>query len=193
MYYEENPESQHDRHYLAVKLLGENFHFYTDAGVFSKKMIDFGSQVLLNTLVFNKGETLLDVGCGYGVLGITLVKVQGVKATLVDINQRAIGLAEENAAINNVSVTIFQSNLYSNVVGYFDHIISNPPIRAGKAVVHAILEKAIDHLVVGGDLTIVIQKKQGAASAKTKMQELFGNVTVLKKSKGYYILRSIKE
>lgn len=193
MYYEENPESQHDRHYLAVKLLGENFHFYTDAGVFSKKMIDFGSQVLLNTLVFNKGETLLDVGCGYGVLGITLVKVQGVKATLVDINQRAIGLAEENAAINNVSVTIFQSNLYANVVGYFDHIISNPPIRAGKAVVHAILEKAIDHLVVGGDLTIVIQKKQGAASAKTKMQELFGNVAVLKKSKGYYILRSIKE
>ncbi|MFU2205631.1 class I SAM-dependent methyltransferase [Streptococcus pluranimalium] len=192
MYYEENPNSSHDIKELKVNLLGNRFSFKTDAGVFSKKMIDFGSQVLLSTLIFHKNDTLLDLGCGYGPLGIALAKVQGVKATMVDINNRAIDLARENAQVNDVEVDIFQSNIYDKVTGRFDHIISNPPIRAGKEVVHTILVEAFDYLNLGGDLTIVIQKKQGAPSAKAKMQEIFGNVEILKKDKGYYILRSVK-
>lgn len=192
MYYEENPDSSHDIKELNVNLLGDSFSFKTDAGVFSKKMIDFGSQVLLSTLTFHKNDTLLDLGCGYGPLGIALAKVQGVKATMVDINNRAIDLARENAQANDVEVDIFQSNIYDKVTGRFDHIISNPPIRAGKEVVHRILVEAFDYLNPGGDLTIVIQKKQGAPSAKAKMQEIFGNVEILKKDKGYYILRSVK-
>lgn len=192
MYYEENPNSSHDIKELNVNLLGDSFSFKTDAGVFSKKMIDFGSQVLLSTLTFHKNDTLLDLGCGYGPLGIALAKVQGVKATMVDINNRAIDLARENAQANDVEVDIFQSNIYDKVTGRFDHIISNPPIRAGKEVVHSILVEAFDYLNPDGDLTIVIQKKQGAPSAKAKMQEIFGNVEILKKDKGYYILRSVK-
>lgn len=192
MYYEENPNSSHDIKELNVNLLGNTFSFKTDAGVFSKKMIDFGSQVLLSTLTFHKNDTLLDLGCGYGPLGIALAKVQGVKATMVDINNRAIDLARENAQANDVEVDIFQSNIYDKVTGRFDHIISNPPIRAGKEVVHRILAEAFDYLNPDGDLTIVIQKKQGAPSAKAKMQEIFGNVEILKKDKGYYILRSVK-
>lgn len=192
MYYEETPTSRHDIHDLTVTLLGEMFHFKTDAGVFSKKMVDYGSQVLLSTLHFTEGEHLLDVGCGYGPLGIALAKVQGLQVTMVDINSRAIDLAKRNAVQNNVKVDIYQSNLYEAVSGTFEHIISNPPIRAGKDVVHTILERAFDYLTTGGDLTIVIQKKQGAPSAKAKLAEVFGNVEVLKKDKGYYILRSIK-
>lgn len=193
MYFAENPDAEHDIHELNVQLLGQNMTFLTDAGVFSKKMIDYGSQTLLKCLDFHKQESVLDVGCGYGTLGLTLIKAKEVKATLVDINQRALDLARQNANRNQVLATIFQSNIYQNVEGRFHHIISNPPIRAGKQIVHEVIAGSHAHLLDGGDLTIVIQKKQGAPSAKTKMEEVFGNCEILKKDKGYYILRSRKE
>lgn len=193
MYYAENPDAAHDIHELRVDLLGEKMTFMTDAGVFSKKMVDFGSQLLLKCLEVNQGETVLDVGCGYGPLGLSLAKAYGVQATMVDINNRALDLARQNAERNKVEATIFQSNIYEQVEGHFDHVISNPPIRAGKQVVHEIIEKSKDFLEIGGDLTIVIQKKQGAPSAKSKMEEVFGNCEIVKKDKGYYILRSVKE
>ncbi|WP_081005511.1 MULTISPECIES: methyltransferase [Streptococcus] len=193
MYYAENPDAAHDIHELRVELLGQKMTFLTDAGVFSKKMVDFGSQLLLKCLEVNQGETVLDVGCGYGPLGLSLAKAYGVQATMVDINNRALDLARQNAERNKVEATIFQSNIYEQVEGNFDHVISNPPIRAGKQVVHEIIEKSKDFLEIGGDLTIVIQKKQGAPSAKSKMEDVFGNCEILKKDKGYYILRSVKE
>ena len=193
MYFAENPDAEHDIHELNVQLLGQNMTFLTDAGVFSKKMIDYGSQTLLKCLDFHKQESVLDVGCGYGTLGLTLVKAKEVKATLVDINRRALDLARQNADRNQVLATIFQSNIYQNVEGRFHHIISNPPIRAGKQIVHEVIAGSHAHLLDGGDLTIVIQKKQGAPSAKAKMEEVFGNCEILKKDKGYYILRSRKE
>lgn len=192
MYYAETPDAAHDIHDLNVSLLGQSFHFYTDAGVFSKKMVDYGSQVLLNALDLERGKNLLDVGCGYGPLGISLAKVQGVQSTMIDINSRAIDLAKKNAERNGVVAHIFQSNIYENVSEKFDYIISNPPIRAGKKVVHEIIEGAFDHLNQGGSLTIVIQKKQGAPSAKAKMEDVFGNSEIIRKDKGYYILRSEK-
>ncbi|CKB38438.1 16S RNA G1207 methylase RsmC [Streptococcus pneumoniae] len=193
MYYAEHPDAAHDIHELRVDLLGEKMTFLTDAGVFSKKMVDFGSQLLLKCLDVNQGETVLDVGCGYGPLGLSLAKAYGVQATMVDINTRALDLARRNAEKNNAKATIFQSNIYEQVEGHFDHVISNPPIRAGKQVVHEIIEKSKDFLETSGDLTIVIQKKQGAPSAKSKMEDVFGNCEILKKDKGYYILRSVKE
>lgn len=193
MYYEKNPSTAHDIHELRVRLLDTHMTFLTDAGVFSKKMVDYGSQVLLQSLELETGKTLLDVGCGYGPLGLTLAKVFNVDVTLIDINSRALELAEKNAEKNGVPATIFQSNIYENVSGNFDYIISNPPIRAGKAVVHKVISGAHAYLVDGGTLTIVIQKKQGAPSAKTKMEEVFGNCQIKKKDKGYYILESVKE
>lgn len=193
MYYAENPDAAHDIHELRVELLGQKMTFLTDAGVFSKKIVDFGSQLLLKCLEVNQGETVLDVGCGYGPLGLSLAKAYGVQATMVDINTRALDLARRNAEKNNAKATIFQSNIYEQVEGHFDHVISNPPIRAGKQVVHEIIEKSKDFLETSGNLTIVIQKKQGAPSAKSKMEDVFGNCEILKKDKGYYILRSVKE
>ncbi|HET1045667.1 TPA: class I SAM-dependent methyltransferase [Streptococcus pneumoniae] len=193
MYYAENPDAAHDIHELRVELLGQKMTFLTDAGVFSKKIVDFGSQLLLKCLEVNQGETVLDVGCGYGPLGLSLAKAYGVQATMVDINTRTLDLARRNAEKNNAKATIFQSNIYEQVEGHFDHVISNPPIRAGKQVVHEIIEKSKDFLETSGDLTIVIQKKQGAPSAKSKMEGVFGNCEILKKDKGYYILRSVKE
>ena len=193
MYYEKNPKADHDIHELRVRLLDTPMTFLTDAGVFSKRMVDYGSQVLLNTLDLEPDKTLLDVGCGYGPLGLTLGKVFGVQATLTDINSRALDLARANAEKNQVNARIFQSNVYEDVEGNFDYIVSNPPIRAGKSVVHEIIKGAFRHLEDQGSLTIVIQKKQGAPSAKAKMEEVFGNCQILKKDKGYYILESVKE
>lgn len=194
MYYEDNRDLAHDVQELSVELLGLPLHFLTDAGVFSKNAIDYGSRVLLDNFQPEGAKTLLDVGCGYGTLALTLAKKYGLKATLVDVNSRALDLAKKNADKNNIEVNgIFLSNIYDNVEGKFDAIISNPPIRAGKEVVHTILSDAYEHLNDDGHLTIVIQKKQGAPSAQKKMKDVFGNCEIVAKDKGYYILRSYKE
>lgn len=194
MYYEDNRDLAHDVQELSVELLGLSLHFLTDAGVFSKNAIDYGSRVLLDNFQPEGAKTLLDVGCGYGTLALTLAKKYGLKATLVDVNSRALDLAKKNADKNNIEVNgIFLSNIYDNVEEKFDGIISNPPIRAGKEVVHTILSDAYEHLNDDGHLTIVIQKKQGAPSAQKKMKDVFGNCEIVAKDKGYYILRSYKE
>ena len=112
---------------------------------------------------------------------------------MIDVKLPSLEKKKKNATQNAVSATIFQSNLYEKVVGKFDHIVSNPPIRAGKEVVHGVISGAYEHLKENGTLTIVIQKKQGAPSAKDKMVEIFDNCEVIKKSKGYFILQSTKE
>lgn len=183
MYYAENPDAAHDIHELRVDLLGQKMTFLTDAGVFSKKIVDFGSQLLLKCLEVNQGETVLDVGCGYGPLGLSLAKAYGVQATMVDINTRALDLARRNAEKNNAKATIFQSNIYEQVEGHFDHVISNPPIRAGKQVVHEIIEKSKDFLETGGDLTIVIQKNKGLQVLSPRWRMCLVIVKSLKKTK----------
>ena len=122
-------------------------------------------------------------------------KFPQAQVDMVDVNELALSLATKNAAANQIkNVNIWSSDQYQTVTAKdYDAIITNPPIRAGKEVVHGILSQAKDHLVVGGTLTAVLQKKQGAPSAKKKLEEVFGNCQVLKKDKGYFILQSIKE
>ncbi|MDR2977794.1 MAG: class I SAM-dependent methyltransferase [Streptococcaceae bacterium] len=191
MYYEDNRDLEHDVQELSVELLGMPMRFLTDAGVFSKSAIDYGSRVLLDNFQ-PIGQTLLDVGCGYGPIGLTLSKKYKMPATLSDVNTRALDLAEKNAVKNAVTADFVISDSYSAINGQFDNIVTNPPIRAGKEVVHEILCGAYEHLTVGGQLLAVLQKKQGAPSAQKKMTEVFGNCEIVARNKGYYILRSVK-
>lgn len=195
-YYTNDPSSTHQFQHFSFSLKGKTFTFKTDNGVFSKHTIDYGSRVLIETFQPNDklSGTLLDVGCGYGAIGLSLARFVE-KVEMIDINERAIGLAKENAAANQIkNVTIHTSNLYEKVIETsYSAIVSNPPVRAGKKVVHDILQYAYPLLKEKGQLTIVLQKKQGAKSAAKKMEEVFGNVHTLAKEKGYYILQSTKE
>ena len=193
MYYEDNQDLSHDFQTLTVELLGQSMRFKTDRGVFSKNGIDYGSRVLLENYQPESAKSLLDVGCGYGTLGLTLAKKFDLDVTMVDVNSRALDLCRQNAIDNAVSNSKIElSNIYESVSEKYDAIISNPPIRAGKEVVHEILAGAFGHLNDGGHLTIVIQKKQGAPSAQKKMEEVFGNSQLVARDKGYFILRSYK-
>ncbi|MFD0897543.1 class I SAM-dependent methyltransferase [Loigolactobacillus binensis] len=195
-YYSKNPDVIHDQQEWDFNLRGQAMTFVTDNGVFSKRTVDFGTRTLLATFDFATvpAGPLLDVGAGYGPIGLTLAKEQPQRhVDLVDVNELALSLAQENAQRNQLSnVTIFTSDQYAAVKDQYAAILTNPPIRAGKKVVHGILSGAFDHLLAGGVLTVVIQKKQGAPSAQQKMNEVFGNVTVLAKNKGYFILQSRK-
>lgn len=196
-YYTNEPQSKSNQQSWTTQLRGFEFTFNTDAGVFSKEKVDYGSKILLDAVdltEFPEGS-LLDVGCGYGPIGLTLAKLDKNRVVeMVDINERALALAEKNAATNGVNnISIHASSLYETVTHQkFAGIFSNPPIRAGKETVHKVLEEAIDYLTVGGYLVIVIQKKQGAPSAQKKMAEVFGNVERIALDRGYWILRSQK-
>ena len=195
-YYSRNPEVDSKPAFWNYTLRGNSFRFKTDQGVFSKSEVDFGSRLLIESFVMPdiEGE-ILDVGCGYGPIGLSVAKSEPSRLVhMVDVNQRAIELAKENASSNQISnVKIYESDRLENVTdNNFCAILTNPPIRAGKTVVHDILVKSYEYLSSQGELWVVIQKKQGAPSAKDKMKEIFDEVEVVCKDKGYYILRAKK-
>ncbi|MFD0716775.1 class I SAM-dependent methyltransferase [Paenibacillus sp. GCM10027626] len=195
-YYSKQPAAKSERQKHDVKLRGMSFQFMTDAGVFSKSGVDYGSRVLIEALEIPPGAQVLDVGCGYGAIGIAIAKmVPGCHVTMIDVNERAVQLARDNAVLNKVSesTTVLQSDIYEKVAEQsFDVIVTNPPIRAGKAVVHQIFEEGAVRLHAGGSMWVVIQKKQGAPSAEAKLAALFSEVEEVKKDKGYRILRARK-
>lgn len=194
-YYSSNPTAEHDRKVWDATLRGQTFRFVSDAGVFAKGGVDFGSRTLIEAMEIPQDAQVLDVGCGYGPIGLAAAKLAGRgHVTMIDVNARAVDLARENAELNQVSnVTILESDLFAALKDQkFDVVLTNPPIRAGKSIVHAIFEGAYERLESGGALWIVIQKKQGAPSAKAKLESLFAQVEEVTKDKGYRIYKAVK-
>jgi len=171
-------------------ILGKTFIFLTDNGVFSKDGLDFGSRLLLESIPLEEvGAKVLDVGCGYGVLGIVLNKVLGISVDMVDVNLRAVHLACRNIKENNcINIRAFESNCYDNITEKYSCIITNPPIRAGKKIVYRIVMEAINYLKNDGTLFLVIRKEQGAKSLIFDLEKIY-NVEVLKRKKGFFIIK----
>ena len=174
-------------------ILNRKFIFYTDNGVFSKDGLDFGSRLLLETIPLEEvGGKVLDMGCGYGVLGIVVNKITSCYVDMVDVNLRAMHLANINIKENGCSnINVFESNTYSNINSKYTSIITNPPIRAGKQIVYDIVMNAKDYLEDNGKLFLVIRKEQGAKSLIRDLEKVY-QVDILNKKKGFYILKCSK-
>ncbi|WP_249872533.1 class I SAM-dependent methyltransferase [Oceanobacillus saliphilus] len=194
-YFSNKPQSKTSPRTWTYQLRGKEYTFTSDVGVFSKNEVDFGSRLLIEKFrVPGISGDLLDLGCGYGPIGIALADdFEDRSVVMADVNERALELAEKNASINKVkNISVIKSDGFSNLMDRkFAAIITNPPIRAGKQVVHQMFEESKTALLPAGELWVVIQKKQGAPSAMEKIKNRFGNVEVIAKNKGYYILRAL--
>lgn len=195
-YFENDKNLKSEVRELSYKYDSSFFIFYSDNGVFSKNNIDYGSKLLIETYLKENDineKRVLDVGCGYGFLGIMVSRVTDSYVEMIDINKRAVHLTNMNIKrYKDFKGKTYVSNVYENVEGKYDIIITNPPIRIGKEKLLEILIGAFDHLEDNGLLYYVIRKDQGALSIKKILEENSINVEIINRDKGYFIYRAKK-
>ena len=191
-YYTRNPASESRPVGCEYEYRGIRLSFQTDAGVFSKGEVDTGTDLLLKALPEEMGGEILDLGCGWGVIGISVArKWPDAKVTMADINQRALALSRENAKRNRAEVVCAESDGMAAFEGkLFDAVITNPPIRAGKQVIYKMFADAAKCLKPGGALYLVIRKQQGAESCMKYLGTIFGSVEKIDKSGGFWVIRA---
>ncbi len=164
------------------------FTFSTDNGVFSKGELDFGTNLLIkNVLKKDLRGDVLDLGCGYGPIGIILKKNKDINVDMIDVNKRAVHLSKMNAKKNNVIVNVLLSDGFENINKEYDYIVSNPPIRVGKKILYGLLTDAKKHLKKDGEMIIVVRKEQGALSL-IKDMSVYYTVNTIDKEKGFLII-----
>ena len=185
-YFESTPTSESNEKIIKVFINDTHFTFYTDNDVFSKKGLDFGTRTLLESVTDITGSDILDLGCGYGPIGIYMSYLKN-NVDMIDINSRAVELSKKNASVNKLKVNAFTSNMYENVTKEYDYIISNPPIRVGNEILYKLLFDADKYLKSKGHLIIVINKDQGAKTVAKKLSEIY-DVSILNKNKGFFVI-----
>ncbi|MCL1881866.1 MAG: methyltransferase [Oscillospiraceae bacterium] len=191
-YFIENESLKSQTRIINYEFGGKSFKFKTHDGVFSKEHVDHATDILLNTIPpLEENSTLLDMGCGYGSIGIVLAKSYNLTLTQCDINPATVELTRYNSKLNGVTSNIFVSDCFENVSERFDTIVINPPIHAGKAVTYEMYEKSLKHLTLNGKLYVVTFKKHGAESTITKLRNVFNNCETIYKKKGIYVLECI--
>ena len=189
-YYSALPRSGHRYAETGYAYRGKELTFTTDAGVFSRGEVDFGTDVLLRALPEEMAGRALDLGCGWGAVGVSVGKrYPDCQIVMSDVNGRALELAQKNAQANGVAVETCQSDGLSEVTGDFDYILTNPPIRAGKQVIYRLFAQSAGHLRPQGQLYLVIRKQQGAESALRYLKNVFSSVDTVEKSGGFWVIR----
>ena len=195
-YFDENPTLESNVKEIKFSLYGQNYTYFTDNGVFSKSKIDEGTFIFLKVLLpLHLTGRILDLGCGYGPLGLTIAQnSKEARVDLADINSRALALASKSGERLNLNsrVTFLHSDIFEKIEGPYDSIVVNPPIRAGKIVTYQMYKESKHYLIDGGSLYVVIRRKQGAESALKYIETVFENVSVLHKEKGYWIIKATK-
>ena len=192
-YYTKNNTLDSKEKDIYFKVKEKSFHFITDYGVFSRSGLDFGSRLLIESILNIKAEKVLDLGCGYGPIGIIYKEYNKESVvTLLDINDRATELSIKNAKRNNQEVKVLNNDGFSGINTIYDLIITNPPIRTGKKIIYHLFLESYNHLETNGRLIFVINKKHGAQSAIKYCEGIYNNVNVINKKSGFYIVECIK-
>ena len=194
-YFKNDGNVKSEERLIRFHFRGKLFELFSDNGVFSKNGLDEGSNILIEYILkLPLNGRLLDMGCGYGPIGLTLATFfENSFVDMFDINERAVNLARKNQeklGIKNVEIGV--SDGFENIKNEYNFIFINPPIRAGKQVIYKMFEDSFASLCNDGKLVIVIRKSHGAPSAQKKLIEIFGNCEIKEKNKGYYILQSTK-
>jgi len=188
-YFSEKPASRGGRPYtIETDLRGFTLKLATEAGVFSRERVDRGTRLLIKHIQVEPTDRVLDLGCGYGVVGIVAALLAPeARVTLVDINRRAVDLARRNLRLNAVAnAEVHHGDGFAPVHGRsFDLIAVNPPIRAGLRLVQRLIEETRDHLSPGGRFYLVGRTRQGVIRISEKMSQVFGGVEEVAKGGGY--------
>lgn len=193
-YYSKKPSTPRRKEIISDVIRGVPVEFIVEPGVFSHKRVDPGTRLLLEKAEIPQEGTVLDLGCGYGVIGIVIAKLNPkLKVYMVDINKRAVELAKLNAKLNNVEkqVTVLHGDLYEPVKDMkFNLIITNPPFTAGFSIVERIIVEAKQYLETHG--TIQLVAKRAHKKIIELLEKIYGNVEVLASKSGYKVLKSTK-
>jgi 16S rRNA G1207 methylase RsmC len=193
-YYSKEPTSTLIESHVLLCLKNHEIPFTTASGLFSIDRIDPGTLLMIESVEFKKSVSLLDLGCGWGAVGITLKVLNPlITVTCSDVNKRALTYTKKNAKQNCVDIQTIESDGLANIPNSYDYILLNPPHSAGKELCIRLITDAKKHLVVGGKLIIVARKNKGGETLAKHMKEIYGNVEVISKRSGFFVYGSILE
>ena len=187
-YFTKSPQSKLKIYRLKVKLRNKDIKFFTASGLFSISKVDIGSEILINKCIIKDNWKILDLGCGYGIIGLALLNSnKTLKLTFSDINERAIEITNKNLKFNKLIAEVIQSNGFENIKENFNTILLNPPQTAGKQLCFSLIEESKKHLEKNGILQIIARHNKGGIELSNKMKQVFGNVKDRVKQAGYRI------
>ena len=194
-YFTVHPKCKKKAYKFTATILGHKLNFATASGIFSPRDIDTGSYTLMLHMDLKARQKILDLGCGYGAIGIVAAKLfKSSEIVMVDINERAVACAKNNIRLNDIKNAVAkQSYAFSGLKGeMFDVILLNPPQTAGLEICYSLIEGSFEHLKIGGSLQVVVRRRKGGERLSGRMEELFGNVEVLGKKAGYWVYKSTR-
>jgi len=194
-YFASSPKSEVKFGLIRTKLCGRHFEFMTASSVFSKRKIDTGTKLLIESMILPKKGFVLDIGCGYGAVGISAAAFNpNVQVCMTDVNMRAVSLVRKNIELNKIrNAQVRYGHLFEPVEGQqFDCVLSNPPVSAGMDIVKAIITGAPKVMSTSAIFQMVIRSKIGAKTLPALFEETFGNCNVLARESGFRVLKAQK-
>jgi 16S rRNA (guanine1207-N2)-methyltransferase len=190
-YFTALPKSDTKLGLIRATLRGNSFEFLTASSVFSKKRVDLGTRLLIETMALPETGAVLDVGCGYGAVGIAAAASNPrLRVVMTDVNVRAVSLSRQNVEKNKVyNAEVRCGYLYEPVEGLaFNCVLSNPPVSAGIETVKAIITEAPQVMADKAAFQMVIRSKIGAKTLPSVFNATFGSCAVLARKSGYRVL-----
>ena len=193
-YFDKKQDSEFKPIKIEISFQGEKITFFSASGIFSKDELDTGSALLIRSAIIKNGFSVLDLGCGFGAIGIILAKKYPLCSfTLADVNERAVQISKMNIELHVLkNATAKESSFFDCIEDNFHTILLNPPQTAGKDVCFKLISDSFNHLFSSGLLQIVARKNKGGVSYSSHMKSVFGNVAELSHKAGFVVYVSRK-